>query len=135
MPENRPGRTQCTAELGNGRQAVPEKPPQTSTNTLGVVERWFAPYLCIGDWRFQKFLEVFVPLLLLIARFAPLGDRLAVEDKDVEECVQQKNDIGFDGDTVQEHRLWWDVKCVRHQSRLNHGQGVVDVFLVEHMPV
>lgn len=91
--------------------------------------------LCISNWRFQQLLEIFVAFLILISSLPPLGNGLSMEDKDMEERVKEEDDVRFDGNTVKEYRLGWDVKGVRHECRLNHDQRVVDVFFVEDMSI
>ena len=56
-----------------------------------------------------------------------------MEDEDVEEGVEEEDDVGLDGNAVEQHGLWWDVECVRHERGLDHDERVVDVLLVEHM--
>ena len=43
-----------------------------------------------------------------------------MEDKDVEKCVEEQDDVWFDGHAVQKYWLRWSVKRVGHQSRLDH---------------
>lgn len=89
--------------------------------------------LGVSDWCFEKFLEVLVAFLVLVACFAPLGDRFAVENEDVEEGVKKQDDVGLDRDAIEQDGLWGDVKSVGHECRLDHDQGVVDVFFVQDM--
>ncbi|KAG7055579.1 protein transporter SEC23, partial [Colletotrichum scovillei] len=46
-----------------------------------------------------------VTLLILVSRLAPLGDRLAVENENVEEGVEKKDMGGLNRSRVQQHRL------------------------------
>lgn len=50
-------------------------------------------YLSIRLWSGEQFLEVLITLLLLVTRFPPLCNGLAVEDKDMEEGVEEEDDI------------------------------------------
>ena len=79
-------------------------------------------YLCISYRLFQQFLEVFISFLVLVTRAAPLCDRLAVENEDVEKRVEKEDNVGFNGDTVKENGLRWRVKCIGHERGLNHDQ-------------
>ena len=64
---------------------------------------------------FKELFEVFIRFLLVISRLAPLRDGFAVEDEDVEERVQEEDNVRFDGDAVEEHRLGRSlVKRIRH---------------------
>lgn len=78
-------------------------------------------HLGICDRVLQKFLEVLVPFLVLVTCLPPLSNRLAMENKDVEEGIKEENDIGFDRDTVEQDRLGLDIECVRHESGLDHN--------------
>lgn len=57
-----------------------------------------------------------------------------MKNEDVEEGIEKKDHVRFDGDAVKEngHRLRL-VKCVRHEGWLNHDEGVVDVLFVENV--
>lgn len=57
--------------------------------------------LGVRDGCFQEFLEIFIAFLVLVAGFAPLSDGFAVEDKDMEEGVEEEDDVRFDRDTVK----------------------------------
>lgn len=92
-------------------------------------------HLRILDGRLEQLLEVLVALLVLVARLPPLCDCLAVEDEDVEEGVEEKDDVRLDRDTVQQHGLWWCVERVRHERWLNHDQRVVHVLFIQNMAV
>ena len=41
-------------------------------------------------------LKIFIAYLVLVASFVPLGNGFTVEDKDVEECVKEEDDVWFD---------------------------------------
>jgi len=91
--------------------------------------------LSISDWGLKKLLQVLVAFLILISLLSPLGDKFAMEDKNVEKGVQEKNDIILDGNAIEKDGLWRDVESIRHKSWLNHNQRVVDILLVEYMPI
>lgn len=84
---------------------------------------------------FEHLFEILVSFLILIPRLSPLRHRLSVEYEDVEKGIEQKDDVGADGNRVKQYRLRWTFKTVRHQRGLNHDQRVVDVLRVEHMTV
>lgn len=59
-----------------------------------------------------------------------------MEDKDMEESVEEKDVCGLNRGRVQEYWLAALVlQRVRFKSRLNHDQGVPNVFMIEHMSV
>lgn len=91
-------------------------------------------YLGISNGHFEQLLEVIVAFLVLVSLLAPLRHKLAVENEDVEECVQQEDDIVLDGNTVQKNGLWRGVEGVGHQGRLYHDQRIVNILLVQDMP-
>lgn len=86
--------------------------PRTIILVESVTTQLATPYLSINLWCSKKLLEVLVALLILITRFAPLRDRFAMEDEDVEVGVEEKDDVGLDGDTIEEDGLRWSVKRV-----------------------
>jgi len=53
----------------------------------------------------------------------------------MEEGVEEEDDVGFDGDRVEEDGLRGDVEGVGHEGGLDHDEGVVDVFGVENVTV
>ena len=88
--------------------------------------------LRIRDRSLQQLLEVLVALLVLISGLAPLRDRLAVEDEDVEERVEQQDDVRLDRHAVEQHRLRRRlVDGIGHERGLDHDQRIVDVFFVQ----
>jgi hypothetical protein len=65
--------------------------------------------------------EVSVVWLILIAFFAPGGDGLAVEDEDVEICVEEENCVGLDARAVEEDGIgFFLVDFLDTQSALLH---------------
>ena len=70
--------------------------------------------LCIGYWCFEQLLEVLVAFLILVSGFAPLRHSLSMENKDMEERIEKEDDVGLDGDAIQQHRLRCDVESVGH---------------------
>jgi hypothetical protein len=54
-----------------------------------------------------------------------------VEDEDVEEGVEEEDDVGPDGDRVEEDGVGVRVESVRFKSGLNHDEGVIDVGVVK----
>lgn len=53
----------------------------------------------------------------------------------MEEGVEEENDIVLDRDAVEEDGLRWCVECIRHESRLDHDQGVVHILFVENVSI
>ena len=49
----------------------------------------------------------------------------------MEERVEKKDNIGFNGDTVKEDGLRWRVKRIGHERGLNHDKRIVDICFVE----
>jgi hypothetical protein len=78
-------------------------------------------------------LEVFVSFLSLVTLLSPLGNELSVEDKDMEESIEKKDNVVLDGHTVKKNGLRRRVEGVRHKCRLDHDERVVDIFLVKNM--
>jgi hypothetical protein len=54
-----------------------------------------------------------------------------MENQNMEECVQKKDVIVFNGDAVQKDVLWRNIERIRYQGRLDHNKGVVDIFFVD----
>lgn len=93
-------------------------------------------HLCILLGRIKEVAEVLVSIHILISSLPPLGHRLAVEDENVEEGVQQENRLRLDRCRVEQHRYsTLLIECVRVQSRLDHDQRIRYVFMVQHMAV
>ena len=53
--------------------------------------------------RVEQLAEVLVLGVLVVALLAPRGDRLAVEDDDLEEGVEEEDAVGRDGGHVEQH--------------------------------
>jgi hypothetical protein len=70
------------------------------------------PHLSIGNWGCEQLCKVLVTFLVLVLCLAPLRDGLSVEDEDVEESVQKEDDVGSNGNRVEEDRLRRLVECV-----------------------
>lgn len=92
----------------------------------------FKQFLRVANGGFQELFEVFVSFLFLVVCFAPLGDRLTVEDKNVEEGVEEEDDVWADGNRVEKDGVRISVECVRHEGGLNHDEGVVDIRVVQY---
>jgi hypothetical protein len=54
----------------------------------------------------------------LISWNPPLNDKFSVEDKNVEEGVEEKDNVVFDGYTVEKYGHRGSIESVRHKSRL-----------------
>lgn len=91
--------------------------------------------LSIDNGCLQQLLEVGIVFLFLVVCLTPLRNGLSVEDKDVEEGVKKEDDVGADGDRVEQNWMRVLVKCVAHQCWLDHDERVVDISLVENMAV
>lgn len=77
-------------------------------------------YLSVSDGHLEQLLEILIAFLILVTGLTPLCYRLSVEDEDVEECIEKQDHIGLDRDTVKKDWLGRRVKCIGHESRLNH---------------
>jgi hypothetical protein len=88
-------------------------------------------YLSVGNGRTEQGGKVLVALLLLVPGFPPLGDGLSMEDEDVEEGVEEEDGVRLDGDRVEQDGEGFGVDGVRHEGRLDHNEGIVDVFSVQ----
>jgi len=51
----------------------------------------------------------------------------------MEECIKEKDNVVLDGDAVKEYRLRRGVEGVGHERRLNHNEGIINIFLVENV--
>ena len=90
-------------------------------------------HLSVPHRRLQQLLEILISLLVLVPRLAPLRNGLAVENQNMEEGIEKKDDVRLDRDAIQQDRLGWNVKCIRHQRWLDHCQRVIDVLSIEHV--
>ena len=106
-----------------------------SSNVLRNREVVNQKLLCVIDWCRQELYEVFVAFSILVNGLAPCRNCLTREDENVEECIEEKDDVGLDRYTVKQHGLRWNGESVRHQRRLDHDQAVVDVHLVQDMSI
>ena len=93
----------------------------------------YKTYLRVCYWRLEQLLEVLIAFLILVASLPPLRNRLSVEDEDVEECVEEKDDVGFDRYTIKQYGLRRYVEGVGHKCGLNHDQGVINVLFVKYV--
>ncbi len=85
--------------------------------------------------RLEEIPKRHVLLLLVVALLPPRHGRLAMEEDDMEEGVQEEDGIGPDGLGVQQHRLGWSVKGVGEQGGLDHDKGVRRVLLVQYVAI
>ena len=104
-------------------------------NVAGDGETVHKQVLRVRLGRLEDLLKVFVALLVLVARLAPLGDGLTVEDEQVEEGVEQEHHVGADGHGVKQHGLRRALEPVGHERGLDHDQRAVHVLAVEHVAV
>ena len=88
-------------------------------------------YLRVSNREFEKLLEVLVAFLFLIPLFSPLSNEFTVEDENMEESVEEQDDIVLDRNTVEQDGLRGSVEGVRHEGRLNHDEGVINIFFVD----
>mmetsp|Transcript_6760 Transcript_6760/g.16487 ORF Transcript_6760/g.16487 Transcript_6760/m.16487 type:complete len:297 (-) Transcript_6760:1736-2626(-) len=84
---------------------------------------------CIGLGGLQELPKGGVFLPLLVALFAPCGNRFSVKDHHLKKRVQQQNGIGAHAVRVQQDRLGRPVEAIRKQSGLDHNQGIGRVLL------
>ncbi|KAG1884690.1 hypothetical protein F4604DRAFT_1676790 [Suillus subluteus] len=83
--------------------------------TWSVKIAWPAPAACampyidvdmeVVNQVLQQLFEVLVPILILVTCLHPLGHRFTVENKNMEEGVEEEDGSGFDGDAVEQDRL------------------------------
>jgi len=104
-------------------------------NIAGDREALEQELLRIGLWHLEDLAEVFVALLVLVPRLAPLRDGLAMEDEQVEERIEQQHNVGANRHRVEQHGRWRPLESVRHERRLDHDERVVHVLAVEYVPV
>jgi hypothetical protein len=55
-----------------------------------------------------------------------------VEDENVE-CVEEEDNVVFDGHTVEKYGHRGSIESVGHKSRLNHNERIVNVLFVQGM--
>ena len=60
----------------------------------------------------------------MVTLLTPGGDRLAVEDDDLEERVEEEDPVGIDRGDVEEDGHWRPVERVREEGRLDHDERV-----------
>jgi hypothetical protein len=53
----------------------------------------------------KEFFQILITLLILIARLAPLSDRLAVENENMEECIEEQDNVWLNRDAIEQHWL------------------------------
>lgn len=51
----------------------------------------------------------------------------------MEECIQEQNDVVFDGDAIEQHRLRLSIERIGHECWLDHDQRIVDVFFIKYV--
>lgn len=105
--------------------------PNNQHAQIESLEKYRRAHLSILLRVHQQLREVLVPFLLVITCFSPRGDGFSVEDENVEEGVEKKDGVGFDGDGIKEDSFWRNFEVVRHKRWLNHHKRVVDIFRVE----
>jgi len=104
-----------------------------TNNVSWYRESVYKEVLSIRDGDFKQLFKVFIAFFILISLVPPLGNKFSVEDEDVEEGIEKKDDIVFDGHTVEEYGHGRSIESVRHKSRLNHDKRIVNVFFVQGM--
>src|ERR1700679_1516690 len=75
----------------------------------------------------------FVAPFFLISLVPPLSDQFSVENKYMEEGVEEEDNVMFDGHTVQKYGHRRSIESVRHEGRLNHDERIVNVLFVQGM--
>jgi hypothetical protein len=73
--------------------------------------------LSIGNGDFKQFLKVIVSLI------PPLRDKFSVEDKNVGKGVEEKDNVVFDGYTVEKYGHRGNIESVRHRVGRNSYPG------------
>jgi hypothetical protein len=100
-----------------------------SGNRVPVLQQ----FLSIHDRGLEELFKVFVAFLILVVCFSPLSDGLSVENKDMEEGVEEEDNVVFYRDGVEEDGMGISVEAVRHEGGLDHDERVVDVGVVHHV--
>ena len=124
-------RSRRSSYIGVNERSEAEKSQREVTKEQESEGERSSTHLSIRDRSREQLSEVLVTLLILVPSLPPLSDGFSVEDEDVEEGIEEEDDVGFDGDRVEEDGLGRDVEGVGHESGLDHDEGVVDVFGVE----
>ena len=62
-----------------------------------------------------RVLVSFLPLFPLLRTLFP------VDDEDMEECIEQKNNVVLNGYIVQRHRLRWSIEGIQHDRLVESG--------------
>ena len=92
--------------------------------------------LCILLGLVEQLREVGIVFLLLVALFSPCSDGLAMEDEDVEVCVEEQDRVRLDGSAVKENSFGlFLVDFVGIERRLDHDKRVAAVLVVQDMAV
>jgi len=90
----------------------------------------------ISLWCIKQGGKVFVAFLFLVTRLAPFRHRLAVENEDVEESVQEEDGLSLDRRGIEQYRLTaFVVEAVTVKSGLDHDERVADVLVIQHVSV
>ena len=89
--------------------------------------------VCLG--RLHQAPEGRVLLLLVVLGLPPLGDRLPVEDNDVEEGIEEEDGVRPHRGGVQQGRLRRAAEGVRQQRGLDHDEAVGRPLPVEDVAV
>lgn len=72
----------------------------------------------------------------MVASFPPFCNGFSVENKNVEEGIEEKDVGRLNGSRIQKNRLAaLMLQGVRIQCGLDHDKGIPRVFVVENMPV
>jgi hypothetical protein len=105
-------------------------------NESGKRETVLDQALGVFLWSLQQFSKVSILLVLLVSFLSPRGNGLAVEDEDVEECIEEENSVGLDRLRVKQNSFGFlPVNLVLIECWLNHDQAVADIFVIQHVPV
>jgi hypothetical protein len=102
-----------------------------TNNVSWYRESVYKEVLSICNGNFEQLFEVFVAFFILISLVPPLGNEFSMEDENMEESVEEKDDVVFDGDTVEKYGHRRSIETVRHKSRLDHDKRIVNVLFVQ----
>jgi len=83
----------------------------------------------------EQLLEVCIFRLMLVTCRAPLGDRLSMEDEDLEKSVHEQNTVRLDGAGIQQNWLGGAGEAIAVEDRLNHDECLREVLPVQAAPV
>ena len=129
-------RLMCRTGVKLRQQETRLRTARITNNESGQWESVLDEVLGILLGSLEQRAEVLVTLLILVARFPPLGHGLAMEDENVEEGVEKKDCLGLDRCRIEKDGLTaFVVEAVAIERGLDHDERVTDVLMVQNMAV